>query len=75
MPALKELNITYEQIVELVCQLEFEKQLALLQMLLHAQGYRKNFYRYTEALREQYHIPAMNEESLDQFLHTADARL
>ena len=69
MPKLKELNITYDQIVELVRQLEFEKQLALLQTMLHAQEYRSNFYRYTESLRERYHIPVMNEASLDDFLH------
>ena len=36
MPKLREVDINYEQIVELVCQLEFEKKIALIK-----RGYKR----------------------------------
>ncbi len=69
MPKLKEIEINYDQVVELVHQLEFEKKIALIQTVIKEQEYRENFYRYTEGLRQKYHIPLMSAEELDTFLH------
>jgi hypothetical protein len=68
MPKLKEIDVSYDQIVELVHQLEFEKRMALIHTVMHERDYRKNFYRYTERLRKKYSIPIMSEEELDTFL-------
>lgn len=72
MPKLQEIDITYDQILELVHQLEFEQRMALIRTVMHEQEYRKNFYRYTESVRKKYHIPTMTEEELDMLLHDID---
>lgn len=72
MPKLREIDISYDQIVELVRQLEFEKRMALIRTLMHERDYRNSFYSYTESLRKKYNIPIMNEEELDTFLHKMD---
>lgn len=69
MPKLKEVDIDYEQIVELVRQLEFEKKIALIREVIKEKGYKEKFYLYTEALTKKYNIPKMSEEELDAFLH------
>ncbi len=69
MPKLKEINITYDQIVELVHQLEFEQKISLIASVIREKRYRDNFYCYTESLGTKYNIPSMNEEELDKFLH------
>jgi|GEM_PF-736332 len=69
MPKLKGLDITYNQIVELVRQLEFEEKVSLIKAVIHEKKYRQSFYRYTESLTKKYEIPMMNEEELDNFLH------
>lgn len=69
MPKLKEVDITYRQIADLVSQLEFEEKMSLIKTLVREKDYRDNFYNYTEALRRKYNIPMMNEEELDDFLH------
>lgn len=40
MPKLKEVDINYEQIVELVRQLEFEKKIALIREVIKEKGYK-----------------------------------
>ncbi len=74
MPKLKEVDITYRQIADLVSQLEFEEKMSLIKTLVREKDYRDNFYNYTEALRRKYNIPMMNEEKLDDFLHQKDQR-
>ena len=69
MTKLKEVDINYEQIVELVRQLEFEKKMALIRDIIREKRYKENFYLYTEALTKKYNITEMSEEELDTFLH------
>ena len=70
MPKLKEIDIDYNQIKELICQLAFDKKLALIKDLVQEKSYRESFYRYTESLVKKYDIPDMNETELDNFLHS-----
>ncbi|UCH96818.1 MAG: hypothetical protein JSV88_08185 [Candidatus Aminicenantes bacterium] len=69
MPKLKEVEINYQQVCELVKQLEFKEKIGLLKEVTREAGYRENFYNYTESLAKQYNIPTMTEEELDEFLH------
>lgn len=69
MPKLKEVDINYDQIRELVRQLEFDKKMALIREIIKERGYKDNFYVYTESLAKKYNIPKMSEEELDRFLH------
>ncbi len=69
MPKLKDVDVNYDQIRELVRQLDFEKKMALIREVAKERGYRKNFYEYTERLVKKYNIPKMSEEELDAFLH------
>ncbi len=69
MPRLNDTEVTYNQILELVSQLDFEKKMALLRDVIKEKEYRKNFYLYTENLTKKYNIPEMNEDELDVFLH------
>ncbi len=62
--------VDYEQIKGLVCQLDFEKKLALIKELVTEKSYRESFYRYTEFFVKKYNIPEMNEPQLDDFLHS-----
>ena len=62
--------LDYNQIKELVCQLAFEKKLALIKDLVQEKSYRESFYQYTESLVKKYDIPDMNETDLDNFLHS-----
>jgi len=70
MPNLKEIDVDYEQIKGLVCQLAFEKKLSLIKELVTEKNYRESFYRYTESFLKKYNIPDMNESQLDDFLHS-----
>lgn len=67
MPNLNGIGTPYEQIVELVHQLEFEKQMVLMKAILSEHEYRDILYRDTENLRKKHKIPLINEE-LDTFL-------
>ena len=69
MTKLKEVDINYEKIVELVRQLEFEKKMALIRDIIREKRYKENFYLYTEALTKKYNIAEMSEEELGGFLH------
>jgi hypothetical protein len=69
MPKLKEIDINYDQIKELVYQLAFEKKMALIKEIVQEKNYQKDFYCYTESLAKKYDIPKMNESELDAFLH------
>ena len=53
MPKLKKVDINYEQIVELVRQLEFEKKIALIREVIEEKGYKEKFYLYTQALTKK----------------------
>jgi hypothetical protein len=68
MPKLKEVDINYDQIRELVRQLKFDKKMALIREIIKERGYKDNFYVYTESLAKKYNIPKMSEEELDRFL-------
>jgi len=67
MPKLKEVEINYKQVCELVKQLNFKEKIELLRNITKETGYRENFYNYTQSLAAQYKIPAMNEKKLDDF--------
>jgi len=69
MPKLREIEINYEQIRDLVYQLAFEKRTALIKEIMRDKSYREEFYRFTESLTKKYDIPEMTESELDTFLH------
>jgi hypothetical protein len=69
MPKLREIEINYEQIRDLVYQLAFEKRIALIKDIVRDESYRKEFYRFTESLTKKYNIPEMTDSQLDTFLH------
>lgn len=69
MPKLKEVDINYDQIRELVSQLEYEKKITLIKEIIREKGYREYFYAYTEGLAKKYNIGKLSEEELDTFLH------
>ncbi len=69
MPKLKEIDLNYEQVRDLVCQLAFEKKIALIREIVKDRSYQEGFYRFTESLVRKRNIPQMNESELDTFLH------
>jgi hypothetical protein len=69
MPKLKEIEINYEQVRDLVYQLAFEKRIALIRDIVKDKSYQEEFYRFTESLTKKYAIPEMTESELDSFLH------
>jgi hypothetical protein len=69
MPKLKEIDIDYDQIRELVFQLAFSKKMSLLREIVQDKKYQEDFYSFTESLAKKYNIPDMNEQELDEFLH------
>lgn len=69
MPKLKEIEIDYEQIRDLVDQLAFEKRIALIKDIVRDKRYQEEFYRFTESLTKKHDIPEMTESELDNFLH------
>lgn len=69
MPKLKEIDINYEQVRDLVYQLAFKKKMALIKEIVKDSRYQEDFYRFTESLVRKHNIPQMNESELDIFLH------
>ncbi len=69
MPKLREIDIDYVQIRELVFQLAFNKKMSLIREIVQDKRYREDFYSYTESLAQKYNIPDMSEQELDDFLH------
>ena len=69
MPKLKEIDINYEQVRDLVYQLAFNKKMALIKEIVEDRRYQEDFYRFAESLVKKHDIPKMNESELDSFLH------
>lgn len=69
MPKLREIEINYSQVRDLVYQLRFDKKMALIKEITKDKRYQEDFYRFTEALVHKHNIPQMNESELDTFLH------
>lgn len=69
MPRLKDIDVNYSQIKDLVCQLAFEKKIELIKEIARDRDYQENFYRYSESLVKRHGIPRMSEAELDKFLH------
>jgi len=69
MPKLREIDVNYNQIRDLVYQLEFEKKMALIKDVVKDRRYQNDFYRFTESLVQKYNIPEMDESELDTLLH------
>ncbi len=69
MPKLREIDVNYDQIRDLVYQLEFEKKMALIKDVVKDKRYKNDFYRFTESLVQKYNIPGMDESELDTLLH------
>ena len=69
MPKLKNVDINYEQIKDLVYQLTFEKKMSLLKEIVGDKNYQKNFYGFSEGLKKKHGIPDMDESELDTLLH------
>jgi len=65
---IKNIDVNYNQIKELVCQLAFEKKMALIKEIVKDKDYRKNFYQFSESLAKKHNVPQMNESELDKFL-------
>jgi hypothetical protein len=68
MPEFKDREISYDRIDELVRQLEFDKQVALIKAMLSEKVYQEYFYQSSEELRKKYQIPFLQEDELDRFL-------
>lgn len=69
MPKLREIEINYSQVRDLVYQLRFDKKMALIKEITKDKRYQEEFYRFTESLVRKRNIPQMNESELDAFLH------
>jgi len=69
MPKLKDIDVNYYQIRDLVYQLAFEKKMALIREIVKDRSYQENFYRYSESLTKKHDIPQMSEAELDKYLH------
>jgi hypothetical protein len=69
MPKLREIDVNYDQIRDLVYQLEFEKKMALIKDVVKDKRYQNDFYRFTESMVKKYNIPEMDESELDTLLH------
>ena len=69
MPKLKEIEVDYNQIRDLVYQLAFERKLALIREIGNDRSYKESFYSYSESLAKKHGIPQMSETELDEFLH------
>ncbi len=69
MPKLREIEINYSQVRDLVYQLRFDKKMALIKEITKDKRYQDDFYRFTESLVRKRNIPQMNESELDNFLH------
>ncbi len=69
MPKLREIDVNYDQIRDLVYQLEFEKKMALIKDVVKDKRYQNDFYRFTESLVQKYNIPEMDDSELDTLLH------
>ncbi len=69
MPKLKDIDISFDQVRNLVSQLDFKKKTALIKEVIKEKSYKKNFYAYAEGLVKKYKIPRMSEKELDAFLH------
>ena len=44
--------------------------MTLIKDLTKHKTYQKNFYKFTESLKEKHNIPRMTEDELDNFLHS-----
>ena len=69
MPKLKDVDINYEQIKDLVYQLTFEKKMSLIKEIVSDKDYQKNFYSFSEGLKKKHGIPEMDDSELDAILH------
>ena len=69
MAKLRDIDIDYDQIKELVKQLDFGKKMALIKEVAKEREYRKDFYNFTEGLVKKYNIPEMTDDELNKFLH------
>lgn len=69
MPKLKDVDINYEQIIDLVYQLTFEKKMSLIKEIVRDKDYQKNFYNFSEGLKKKHDISDMDESELDALLH------
>ncbi len=69
MPKLNNMEISYEQIKDIILKLDFEQKMSLIKTLTRDNSYRENFYKYTEGLAKKRGIKKMNQEELDAFLH------
>ena len=69
MPKLNDMEISYEQIKDIILKLDFEQKMLLIKTLTRDNSYRENFYKYTEELAKKRGIRKMNQEELDTFLH------
>jgi len=69
MPKLREIEINYSQVRDLVYQLRFDKKMALIKEITKEKRYQEDFYRFTESLVRKRNIPKMSESELDTFLH------
>lgn len=69
MPKLNDLEISFDQVRNLVSQLDFKMKTVLIKKVIKEKNYKKNFYAYAEGLAKKHKIPRMSEKKLDEFLH------
>ncbi len=70
MPKLKDVDINYEQIRDLVYQLTFEKKMSLIKEIVRDKDYQKNFYNFSEDLKKNTIYPTwMNPNWMPCFMN------
>ncbi len=68
MSTFKDREISYDRIDELVRQLEFDRQVALIKAMLSAKASQEYCYPSSAELSKKYQIPFLQEDELDRFL-------
>ena len=69
MPKLKELEVEYPQIVELVKQLNLNQRISLVLSVFEVKGWKELVYAVGEHIAKERGFFSLKEEELDRILH------
>jgi hypothetical protein len=69
MPKLKEVEISSEQVISLVHQLDTEDKWRVLKEISHDEKYWKKYYAYAEKIAKEKGFTSLTEEGLEELLH------
>ncbi|MEM2933239.1 MAG: hypothetical protein QW622_03490 [Candidatus Pacearchaeota archaeon] len=69
MPKLKEIEINYEDIADLVRQLSPKERIALLLSAIGVEKWRNIVYAYAEKLAKEKGFDKLTEDDLNHLLH------